>query len=224
MRTLGPWPLTRWASATTWVGIVVMLVAGWWMGRYTAFWFDPDEGCAMRGQCENPSMLAVGWWVVGAGAAVVLIGIVTRWCASSPLPGPGLSRSGSGWNRIEAVALTTLGAALICSVSLFAVLVAVMLSDHAGLTVAVVMWLAQANAVAVVDRSLHDGRRSRRRGWETGLVAATLAVVATWLAAREIDVPSQSLLPMVAVWTGAVAVVVVLSWSAAPVPQRQHVP
>jgi hypothetical protein len=159
-----------------------MVVAAVVAEPYTLFWFDPDEGCALRGRCATPEsahVLGAMWWVVGAGFLVVLAGRALTWrqlprgprsAARFPLP---------PWGQAGAAALVGL---VFCVVAGPLLLTAAFVTEQAIPTALCIFWLLQARLVTEVDRATGPPRRSARVGWLIGLVGSAVAgVVAVWV-------------------------------------------
>jgi hypothetical protein len=169
----------RAGTAVTAAGVLVMVVAAMVAGRYTPFWFDPDEGCNFLGRCatgDPAELLRAMWWVVGSGFAVVLAGRALTWrqlprgprsAARFPLP---------PWGQAGAAGLV--GPAF-CVVVGPVVLIGLFVSEQGIPTALCVLWLLQARAVTALDRATGPARRSVRAEWLIGLVASAVAVAVT---------------------------------------------
>lgn len=204
----------RWSTALTLAGLVVMIGSGIWAQRYTGFWFDPDEGCAVHDRCEDPAMLAVAWWLVGAGAVILLAGVVARWVAAAGRPPTVAStpHQPPRRGRVEAAVLTAIGAVLIGAATFTLGVGFGLVSAQLGVAVVAVFWLVQAHAVAAVARSVRSATSSPRLAWATGIVASTVAVAVGAAAVVAIDSPSNDWGLAVLAWAGAVTMVGLACW------------
>ncbi|WP_433557043.1 DUF4232 domain-containing protein [Pseudonocardia xinjiangensis] len=177
-----PWT----GRVVTAAGVLVMVAAVAVAQRYTLFWFDPDEGCALHGRCATPesaNMLRAMWWVAGAGFLLVLAGRALTWrrlplgprsAARFPLP---------PWGQAGSVALVGLA---FCVVAWPVLLAGAFVPEPGIPTALCIFWLLQARLVTEVDRATGPPRRPARVEWLIGLVdsAVALAVtvgVALWL-------------------------------------------
>jgi hypothetical protein len=161
-------------------GWSTMVVAGVAAQRFTPFWFDPDEGCALLGRCAGPAAdaaLRALWALTWAGLAVVLVGtaLVGRRLAETPRPSRG--RPLPGWAVVGAGAVV--GAA-VSAVLGPVVLVAVLTSGPAAAAALCLLWLAQARAVAAVELRARppgeEGDPSALPPWRTGLAVSAVGV------------------------------------------------
>ncbi|GAA1283983.1 hypothetical protein GCM10009609_56140 [Pseudonocardia aurantiaca] len=166
----------RAARLTVVAGLLVMIVAGIVASRYTPFWFDPDEGCALLGRCATAAadvVLRLMWWAVAAGLAIVGLGLVAAWrtlpappAPVRPLPAP-----------VRAIAAGVIGLVL-CTVLGWGVLLAALFAAHLVPAALCVLWLVQARTVLAVDRVAAPAHRSAGRRWVGALAASALAVAA----------------------------------------------
>lgn len=102
-------------------GVLVMLVAGLAAARFTPFWFDPDEGCALHGRCPGPSTdaaLQALWVLEWTGLAVVVLGLVLTWRRLRATPSAAPSLPLPAW--AEAAAGALVGMALCVTLGWFA--------------------------------------------------------------------------------------------------------
>ncbi|WP_219417436.1 DUF4232 domain-containing protein [Pseudonocardia nigra] len=168
-RALGAW-------ATVAVGMLVMVIAGGVAQRYTPFWFDPDEGCALYGRCvteASEAALRALWWVAGVGLVVLLLGVAGT---VSALPrarqrAPQVELSAPVQAAVAGTAglvTGTVGGPLV----VFAILVAA----QAVPAVVCLLWLVDARLVAVLVGKTGPAQHGARFGWSTGLAAGALAV------------------------------------------------
>lgn len=192
-------------------GVLVMVVAAVVAERYTLFWFDPDEGCALRGRCATPEsahMLRAMWWVVGAGFLVVLAGRALTWrqlprgprsAARFPLPPGG-----------QAGAAALVGLAF-CVVAGPLLLTAAFVSEQAIPAALCIFWLLQARLVTEVHRATGPPRRSARVEWLIGLVGSAVALaVAVGVVLSLIDGGPEAVGPFLIADGGTLATVVLL--------------
>ncbi len=184
----------RAARLTVVAGLLVMVVAGIVASRYTPFWFDPDEGCALLGRCATAAddvVLRLMWWAVAAGLAIVGLGLVAAW-RTLPAPPPAPVRPLPA--VVRAIAAGVIGLVL-CTVLGWGVLLAALFSEQLVPAALCVLWLVQARVLLAVDRVTAPAHRSARRRWVAALVASALAVAAmAWLADGPVD---GRLLPVV---------------------------
>jgi hypothetical protein len=157
-------------------GVLVMVLAAVVASRYTPFWFDPDEGCALLGRCSGPAADAVlrGMWVLEwGGLGLVLLGLVGTGLRLRATPAPPVPRPLPAWAHAAAGALLGM---LLCVVLGWSVLVAVLLSEQAVPAGLCVHWLAQAAAVTALDRHVGPAHRSELPAWSAGLAVSAVAV------------------------------------------------
>jgi hypothetical protein len=185
----------RAARLTVLAGLLVTLVAGIVASRYTPFWFDPDEGCALLGRCAtaaNDVVLRLMWWAVAAGFAIVVLGLAGAWRTLPPPPPPAPVRPLPA--PVRAVAAGVVGLVL-CAVLGWGVLLAALFAAHLVPAALCVLWLVQARLLLAVDRVAAPGHRSAGRRWLAALAASALAIAAmAWLADGPVD---GRLLPVV---------------------------
>ncbi len=159
-------------------GVLVMLVAGLAASRFTPFWFDPDEGCALHGRCPGPSTdaaLQALWALEWTGLAVVFLGLVLTWRRLRAAPSAPPSHPLPGW--AEAAAGALVGMALCVTLGWFA-LVGALVSEPAIPAVLCLYWLVQAAAVTALDRHTGPAHPTPLPGWVAGLLVSAFAVAA----------------------------------------------
>jgi hypothetical protein len=200
----------RVARLTLGAGLLVMLGAGVVASRFTPFWFDPDEGCALHGRCVTPAseaVLQLTWWPAGGGFVLALAGLVMMWrqlpASGSP---PRLPVVG------HAAAALVAGPVLTAVVGIVAI-AAVLAAEQFVPLVLCVLWLAQAYVVGAFGAQT-------RRGWLIGLLAGAFATAAVvMLLNKRIDTR------LLLLADGAVLAATVLVGRALPAPgERLHAP
>lgn len=180
-------------SAVTGAGVLVMVLAAVVAARFTPFWFDPDEGCALRGRCPGPAtdaVLRAMWVVEAAGFAVVLLGLVRTGRRLATTPAPPVDRPFPAWGEAPVAALTGV---VLCAVPGWFVLVGALLSVQAIPAGLCLFWLLHAAAVTALDRRVGPARASALPGWLAGLVTGAVAVMAVGWWAVEVRGPLLAL-------------------------------
>ncbi|WP_142062408.1 DUF4232 domain-containing protein [Pseudonocardia kunmingensis] len=205
MRTVRP------GLVLTAAGVLVMVLAAVVASRYTPFWFDPDEGCALLGRCPGPTrdvVLGATWVLEWAGLGVVLLGLVRTGLHLRTVPAPPVPRPLPAWAQAAAGVLLGM---LVCVVLGWFVLVAVLLSAPAVPAGLCLYWLAQAAAVTALDRHVGPAHRSALSAWSAGLAVSALAVAA--LVATAVLAGSVRALPVVGGAALALGLLVRRAWA-----------
>jgi hypothetical protein len=150
-----------------------MVLAGGIAARYTPGWFDPEDDCALRGLCGEPSpVLGRLWWVEGVGFALVVLGLAA---VRRPPYDPGRRPAPAALHT----AVVGLAGAVLFLIAGPVLLFAVLISTQAACAALCLLWLLQIGVLTTADRAFGPAVPARRLGAAdplTGLFA--LAVVA----------------------------------------------
>ncbi|MGY1688519.1 DUF4232 domain-containing protein [Geodermatophilus sp. SYSU D01105] len=172
-------PLLAGLSLMAWptllAGLSLMAWAGLRSARHRPAWLEPEPACLTSGEC-TPAEAAAGltrlWWVVGAGAVLVLLGVaLVALRRTGGRTGPPARGSAPSVHAGIAAAVGS-GVALLLEVPVF---VALFAGPHAVPVALAVVWLVQAEVLTGLDVRLGGPGTSLRRAWLTGLGVSAAA-------------------------------------------------